>query len=72
MRLRLYGRSECHLCHEMAEALRQRGVAFDEIDVDGSPELKERYGKFVPVLTDADGRELCRVRLDDAALRQIP
>jgi glutaredoxin len=72
MRLRLYGRRECHLCHEMAEALRLRGVPFDEIDVDRSPELKERYGRFVPVLTDADGRELCRFRLDDAALRQIP
>jgi hypothetical protein len=69
--LRLYGRRRCHLCEEMAASLRARGVAFDEVDVDGSPDLKERYGRFVPVLTDADGRELCRVRLDDAALRQI-
>jgi hypothetical protein len=56
----------------MAHALRLRGVAFEEIDVDGSPELKERYGRVVPVLTSADGRELCRTRLDEAALRQIP
>ena len=72
MRLRLYGRRHCHLCEEMAEALRARGLAFEEIDVDGSAELKERYGRFVPVLTDAAGKELCRVRLDEAALRQIP
>ena len=72
MALKLYGRRHCHLCEEMAQALRSRGIAFDEIDVDGSPELKERYGRVVPVLAGADGRELCRTRLDEAALRQIP
>ncbi|HET7198464.1 MAG TPA: glutaredoxin family protein [Burkholderiales bacterium] len=72
MPLRLYGRRDCHLCEAMAEALRERGLAFDEVDVDGSAELKERYGRIVPVLTDAAGRELCRTRLDEAALRQIP
>lgn len=72
MRLRLYGRRDCHLCEEMAAALRGRGVPFDEVDVDSSAELKERYGRLVPVLTDGDGKELCRYRLDEAALRQIP
>ncbi len=72
MPLKLYGRRDCHLCEEMAQALRGRGVAFEEIDVDSFPDLKERYGRFVPVLTDAAGRELARVRLDEAALRQIP
>jgi glutaredoxin len=71
MALKLYGRRQCHLCEEMAQALHARGVAFEEVDVDSSPDLKERYGKFVPVLTDAAGRELCRVRLDEAALQQI-
>jgi hypothetical protein len=71
MGLKLYGRRHCHLCEEMAAALRRRGMAFEEIDVDSSADLKERYGKFVPVLTDAAGRELCRVRLDEAALQQI-
>jgi hypothetical protein len=56
----------------MAGALRARGIAFEEIDVDRSPELKERYGGCVPVLTDGTGRELARTRLDEAALRQIP
>jgi hypothetical protein len=56
----------------MAAALRGRGVPFDEVDVDSSAELKERYGRLVPVLTDGDGKELCRYRLDEAALRQIP
>ena len=56
----------------MAAALRERGVAFEEVDVDGCDELKERYGRFVPVLTNAEGKELCRYRLNDAALQQIP
>lgn len=72
MGLMLYGRHHCHLCEEMARVLRERGIPFEEIDVDTSAELKERYGRFVPVLTDAAGRELCRTRLDDAVLRQIP
>ncbi|HYX62931.1 MAG TPA: glutaredoxin family protein [Burkholderiales bacterium] len=72
MSLRLYGRRHCHLCEEMAAALRERGVAFEEVDVDGCDELKERYGRFVPVLTNAEGKELCRTRLSDAALQQIP
>ncbi|HEX7053751.1 MAG TPA: glutaredoxin family protein [Burkholderiales bacterium] len=71
MPLKLYGRRHCHLCEEMAQALRRRGLAFEEIDVDGAPALKERYGRIVPVLTDAAGNELCRTRIDDAVLRQI-
>jgi glutaredoxin len=72
VRLKLYGRRDCHLCEEMAAALRRRGVAFDEVDVDSSPELKARFGRIVPVRTDAAGKELCRTRLDDAVLQQIP
>ncbi|HUQ74805.1 MAG TPA: glutaredoxin family protein [Burkholderiales bacterium] len=69
--LRLYGRRYCHLCEEMAQALRERGVAFVEIDVDSDPALEERYGERVPVLTDAAGKELCHYRLDPAVLQQI-
>jgi glutaredoxin len=69
--LRLYGRGYCHLCEEMARELRARGVAFEEIDVDADPALEERYGERVPVLTDAQGDELCHYRLDPAALSRI-
>jgi hypothetical protein len=55
----------------MAKALRERGVAFEEIDVDADPALEERYGELVPVLTDAAGKELCHYRLDPAVLQQI-
>jgi hypothetical protein len=65
----LYGRSACHLCDVMADALRGLGVAFEKVDVDQWPELALRYGSRVPVLADTDGRELCHGRLDMAALR---
>ena len=55
----------------MAAALAERGVAFDKVNVDADPALIERYGLRVPVLTDADGRELCHGRLDAVALPKI-
>ncbi len=69
--LRLYGRKYCHLCEEMAGALRALGVAFEEFDVDADPALEARYDVLVPVLTDCEGRELCHYRLDAAALDKI-
>lgn len=53
----------------MARALRALGVAFEEFDVDADPALASRYGELVPVLTDAAGVEICRTRLDEAALQ---
>lgn len=70
--LLLYGRRYCHLCDDMLAALRAlRGVpAIDirYIDVDGDPALERRFGEFVPVLM-AGETELCRYRLDEAAVR---
>jgi hypothetical protein len=53
----------------MADALRELGLAFEKVDVDQRLELALRYGDRVPVLADADGREVCHGRLDTAALR---
>ncbi len=52
MRLTLYGRPECHLCHEMravVDALRG-DVPFDldEVDIDGDPALVAAYGEEIP------------------------
>ena len=71
MRPRLYGRADCHLCEEMARTLCSLGIEFDEIDVDSDAQLKRRYGGDVPVLVDAQEREICRHRLDAAALSKI-
>jgi glutaredoxin len=71
MQARLYGRSGCHLCEQMARLLRAFGVSFEELDVDTDEALRQRYGDRVPVLTDAAGKELCCGRLDPAVLDQI-
>ena len=67
----MYGRAYCHLCEEMAQALRSLGVEFEEIDVDSDPRLDELYGADVPVLQTHDGTELCRHRLTPEAIRQL-
>lgn len=72
MRLKLYGRSYCHLCSDMAEALeplRERlGFCFQIVDVGDDPALEARFGELVPMLTDAHGEEICHYFLDVAAL----
>ncbi len=56
------------------EALRgQPGVrpfAIDVLDVDADPRLEAMYDELVPVLEDADGRELCHYFLDTAKVRE--
>jgi glutaredoxin len=72
MRLTLYGRPECHLCHDMravVEAVRTE-VAFDleEVDVDGDPTLVAAYGQEIPVLV-VNGRKAFKYRVTPTALR---
>jgi glutaredoxin len=67
----LYGRRQCHLCEEMAQALRSLGVDFEEIDVDSDPDLRLRYGRDVPVLTDLSNNLICRHRLDPGAIAKL-
>lgn len=73
MRLRLYGRSYCHLCDEMVLALGRLRDALrfsvEVFDVDADPALESRYGERVPVLTDEAGIEICHYHLDESALR---
>jgi glutaredoxin len=72
MRLVLYGRSDCHLCHEMRAVVERvrRDVAFEveEVDVDGDPALVAAYGHDVPVLL-VNGRKAFKYRVDPGALR---
>jgi glutaredoxin len=69
-RVELYGRGYCHLCDEMAVALRSLGIDFTEIDVDADPGLDELYGENVPVLIK-DGVEVCRHRLTPEAIKKL-
>jgi len=74
MRLRVYGRNDCHLCDDMIDALRRLqaalGFRFEVLDVDAEPALAAQYGARVPVLVDAEGEEICHYWLDEDALRK--
>jgi glutaredoxin len=73
MRLTLYGRTYCHLCEDMAAALRELreplGFTLEIVDVDADPATEARYGDLVPVLTDPQGEEICHYFLDIGALQ---
>ena len=71
-RLRLYGRSYCHLCEDMIAALgplrEEFGFALELVDVDSDPALERRYGPWVPVLAHEEV-ELCHYHLDASKVR---
>ncbi len=73
IRLTLYGRPGCHLCDDMRAALAvlrpRHGFSLEEVDVDASPDLAQRYGTLIPVLVYAE-REVCHYFLDPDALEQ--
>ena len=76
IRVTLYGRSECHLCHRMRDVVdgvvRAPGlagrVAVEEVDVDDDPSLAAAYGAEVPVLC-VNGARAFKYRVEAAALR---
>jgi glutaredoxin len=71
IRLTLYGRADCHLCHEMRAVVqsvaRERELEVEEVDVDTDPALVAAYGAEVPVLC-VNGRKAFKYRVERAAL----
>lgn len=71
MRLTLYFREYCSLCHQMLAELQpwlqKHGFALDVIDVDADPVLEERFNELVPVLMDGE-HEICHYHLDTQRL----
>ena len=67
----LYVRKDCHLCSEMISDLNKLQVKLcfylEIVDVDGSQNLVEKYGEFVPVLMGKN-EEICHFHLDPKAL----
>jgi glutaredoxin len=65
-KLTLYSRKDCCLCEEMkaviGEVALKISLDIEEIDVDSSPALQEKYGNEVPVLF-IDGRKAFKYRL---------
>lgn len=78
IRLTLFGRSYCHLCDDMLQALQALSPEFaftvEVVDVDADPALVARYDELVPVLVGVrrSGEavvELCHHFLDAARVR---
>jgi len=71
MKLTLYFREYCSLCHQMLAELQpwqaRYGFALDIVDVDADPELEARFNELVPVLMDGE-QEICHWHLDIPAL----
>lgn len=71
-RVRLYGRTGCHLCDEARQVIERvcadLGESYDEVDIDADPELQARFTDEVPV-TFVDGRQHDFWRVDEARLR---
>ena len=70
-RLTLLVRAYCHLCDDMRDALAPLAASFgwaiEELDIDADDALEKRWSDSVPVLLAGD-RELCRYRIDEAAV----
>jgi glutaredoxin len=53
--VRLYTRPGCHLCEEAKREMLAAACAdqyiMEEINIDHDPELAERYGQEIPVIT---------------------
>jgi glutaredoxin len=70
-KLTLYSRQDCCLCDEMKaiilEVVLTIPVDLEVIDVDGSAELREKFGNDVPVLF-VDGKKAFKYRVTESAL----
>jgi glutaredoxin len=71
IRVTLYSRRDCHLCHDMRAVVdavgRRVPLVVDEVDVDADPAIRDAYGDEVPVLC-VNGRKAFKYRVDAAAL----
>ncbi len=67
----LYSRSNCPLCEDMEDELRpfieKYNIIVKRQYIDNEPELEQRYGSKVPVLT-LDEKTLCEYFLDPESL----
>jgi glutaredoxin len=70
----LYTRQGCHLCetaHELLnEAQRRHRFPLEAVDVDTAPELIDRYGNCVPVVT-VNGRLRFRGTVNPVLLQRL-
>jgi glutaredoxin len=71
-RVTLVTRAGCHLCEDAEKLLRrlagELGFGYDEVDVDGTPELRAEFSDRVPVVL-IDGAEHGYWRVEEARFR---
>ena len=53
----LYTRPGCHLCDLAATMLDELEIAWRPVDIEGDPELEERYGLVIPVVRFEDAKK---------------
>lgn len=68
-RITLLGRPGCHLCDDargiIARVAGELGVPWEEVDIDSSAELLDKYGEMIPVtLVDGVQHDFWRVSED--------
>lgn len=72
-RITLYSRPGCHLCDDARVVIEavcsELDEQYEEISIDGDPELQRRFGEEIPV-TFVDGRQHDFWRVDPARLRR--
>ena len=68
-RVVLFHAQGCHLCERARQVLSEAGVEFDEVDVNGDPELEARYREWLPVV-EIDGERAFVYYVDPGALRR--
>ncbi|MFD1937093.1 glutaredoxin family protein [Nonomuraea mangrovi] len=71
-RITLLGKPGCHLCDDaraiIARVAQDMGVPWDEVDINSSPELTEKYWEMIPV-TLIDGVQHDFWRVSESRLR---
>ena len=65
----LYIAQGCHLCAHARRTLAAEGVAYDEVDITGVPELEAAYREWLPVV-EIDGRRAFVYHVPLAGLRR--
>jgi glutaredoxin len=72
-RIVVYHAAGCHLCERAVGQLRalrdELGFDLEEVEVDGDPELEERYREWLPVV-ELDGERLFTYYVHEDALRR--
>ena len=66
----LFTRTGCHLCDDAEAILIRHGLSPQTIDVDQSPDLREKYDTCVPVVV-IDGKERFRGQVNEILLKRL-